>query len=47
MASITSNIENDCIRKFQKCLNEKHNMAYAVIMALNHVIQNSHETTIL
>ena len=47
MASVTSNIESDCIRKFEKSLKEKHNMAYAVIMALNHVIQNSHETTIL
>ena len=38
LASITGNVESDCVRKFAKTYAEKHNIAYAVIMALNLVV---------
>jgi hypothetical protein len=38
MLSITSNVESDCVRKFAKIYDEKRNIAYAVIMAMNLVV---------
>ena len=41
--SLTSNIDNDCVRRFRTTFLDKNNMAYSVIMALNLVVQGSRE----
>ena len=41
--SLTSNIDNDCVRRFRSTFIDKKNMAYAVCMALNLVVQGSRE----
>ena len=39
-------VKQETIRKYEQSFADKQNMAYAVIQALNHVINNSSDTTI-